>query len=140
MRLCGTLTKFRRLAAGGDGESREPKNNVVNKQECWPSCGVHRWGTWGEGVGLRLDLLRGHQESFSVRGTGLTEKCARRNPDSVCFGAVWEFLRDTLGLTDTMGAQSGSSRAPASAFRICGSILCFQKGLFGLAWVTSTLV
>lgn len=40
-----------------DRESREPKNNVVNKQEgssweCWPSCRDHRWGTWGEGVGF----------------------------------------------------------------------------------------
>lgn len=39
--------------------------------------------------------------------TEFTEKFARRDPQlGVCLWAVWEFLRDPLGLTDRMGAQS----------------------------------
>lgn len=104
-------------------KAKSPENSVLNKQEgpsweCWPSCGDHRWGTWGEGVwGLEERVAVGSGRVGAGWGGSLgwrqcqcdwvhSEKCPRRPRRWVCFGAPWEFLRDPLGVTDRTGARS----------------------------------
>lgn len=107
MRLCGTSAKFRTLEAGGDREHREPKNNVLNKQEGVfmgvlaqlqrPQVGCLEGGCGVLVSAWRLDLVRGSSGELQCQGDWVYgEMCPKTPQLGVCFGAVWEFPRDPL--------------------------------------------